>query len=110
MPSPTHRPVADPLHPIALELRHLRLALAVEQEGSLTRAGERLHLTQSALSHQLREIESRLGVPLFLRVQRRLVLTDAGRRVVESSRELLPRVVELEDELRGRAAGSAAVP
>ena len=60
---------------IDLEIRHLRLVAAVAGVGSLTRAGDRLHLTQSALSHQLRDIESRLGAALFLRVGKRLVLT-----------------------------------
>lgn len=95
----------DPLRPIVLELRHLRLVLAIEEEGGVTRAGERLHLTQSALSHQLKEIEDRLGVPLFLRVRRRLILTEAGERVVAVARRLLAEVVELEDELGARAAG-----
>jgi LysR family transcriptional regulator for metE and metH len=105
-PSKTLRDVSlDPLRPIALELRHLRLVLAIEEEGGVTRAGERLHLTQSALSHQLREIEGRLGVELFLRVKKRLVLTAAGRQVVGAARRLLGEVVDLEEDLRGRAAG-----
>ena len=44
-----------------LEVRHLALVTEIADTGSVTRAAERLHLTQSALSHQLREIESRLG-------------------------------------------------
>src|SRR5205814_7034093 len=75
-----------------LEVRHLRLVAAVADVGSLTRAGDRLHLTQSALSHQLRDIESRLGAALFLRVAKRLVLTPAGERLLASARDVLRRL------------------
>jgi LysR family transcriptional regulator for metE and metH len=95
----------DPLRPIALELRHFRLLLAIEETGGITRAGERLHLTQSALSHQLQEIESRLGTPLFLRVRKRLQATEAGRRATALGRRLLAEVVDLEEDLRGFASG-----
>jgi LysR family transcriptional regulator for metE and metH len=93
------------LRPIALELRHFRLLLAIEEAGGITRAGERLHLTQSALSHQLQEIESRLGTPLFLRVRKRLQATEAGRRATALGRRLLAEVVDLEEDLRGFASG-----
>ena len=95
----------DPLRPLALELRHLRLVVAIEEERGITRAGERLHLTQPALSHQLKEIENRLGVQLFLRIKKRLVLTDAGRELLAVARRLLAEVVALEDDLRQRGAG-----
>jgi LysR family transcriptional regulator for metE and metH len=83
-----------------LEVRHLRLVAAVADLGSLTRAGDRLHLTQSALSHQLRDIESRLGAALFLRVGKRLVLTPAGERLLASARDVLERLERTEDEIR----------
>ena len=51
-----------------LEVRHLRLVVSIAEEGGLTRAASRLHLTQSALSHQLREIEERLGTALYHRM------------------------------------------
>ena len=75
-----------------LEIRHLRLVAAVAEVGSLTRAGDQLHLTQSALSHQLRDIESRLGTALFLRVGKRLVLTPAGERLLASATDVLDRL------------------
>src|SRR5215210_5399366 len=90
-----------------LEVRHLQLIAAVAEMGSLTRAGDRLHLTQSALSHQLRGIESRLGAPLFLRIGKRLVLTPAGERLLASARDILERLRQTEDAIRhlGRAPG-----
>src|SRR3954471_15535220 len=83
-----------------LEVRHLRLVAAVADCGSLTRAGDRLHLTQSALSHQLRDIETRLGAALFLRLGKRLVLTPAGERLLASAREVLERLQQTEHDIR----------
>ena len=85
---------------VDLEVRHLRLVREVSAAGSLTRAGAALHLTQSALSHQLRDIESRLGAPLFLRVGRRMVLTPAGERVLRSANEILATIERTEDAVR----------
>jgi LysR family transcriptional regulator, regulator for metE and metH len=90
-----------------LEVRHLQLVTAVADGGSLTRAGDHLHLTQSALSHQLRDIEDRLGAALFLRLGRRLVLTPAGERLLESAREVLDRLRHTEETIRhlGKTSG-----
>jgi LysR family transcriptional regulator for metE and metH len=92
-----------------LEVRHLRLVAAVADVGSLTRAGDRLHLTQSALSHQLRDIESRLGAALFLRVGKRLVLTPAGERLLASARDVLERLEQAEREIRQMGKERAGV-
>src|SRR5260221_550931 len=92
-----------------LEIRHLQLVAAVADVGSLTRAGDRLHLTQSALSHQLRDIESRLGAPLFLRVGKRLVLTPAGERLLASARDVLAQLQHAEQEIRQMGAERAGI-
>jgi LysR family transcriptional regulator for metE and metH len=92
-----------------LEVRHLRLVTAVADVGSLTRAGDQLHLTQSALSHQLRDIESRLGAALFLRVGKRLVLTPAGERLLESARDVLDRLQQTEHAIRQMGQHHAGV-
>jgi len=92
-----------------LEVRHLQLVAAVADVGSLTRAGDRLHLTQSALSHQLRDIESRLGAALFLRVGKRLVLTPAGERLLASAREVLERLERTEHDIREMSRDRAGV-
>ncbi|HEX2120716.1 MAG TPA: LysR family transcriptional regulator [Thermoanaerobaculia bacterium] len=82
-----------------IEVRHLRLVEAITAEGSVTRAAERLNVTQSALSHQLREIEDRLGTPLFLRVKRRLVLAPAGERLLASARRILGDLRAAEEDI-----------
>jgi LysR family transcriptional regulator for metE and metH len=92
-----------------LEIRHLQLVAAVADVGSLTRAGDRLHLTQSALSHQLRDIESRLGAALFLRVGKRLVLTPAGERLLASARDVLERLTQAEHDIREMGRDRAGV-
>jgi LysR family transcriptional regulator for metE and metH len=92
-----------------LEVRHLQLVAAVADMGSLTRAGDRLHLTQSALSHQLRGIESRLGAALFLRVGKRLVLTPAGERLLASAKDVLERLAQAEEDIRRMGKERAGV-
>jgi LysR family transcriptional regulator for metE and metH len=92
-----------------LEVRHLQLVAAVAEMGSLTRAGDRLHLTQSALSHQLRGIESRLGAALFLRVGKRLVLTPAGERLLVSAKDILERLAQAEHDIRRMGKEHAGV-
>jgi LysR family transcriptional regulator for metE and metH len=92
-----------------LEIRHLQLVRAVAQRGTLTSAGLVLNLTQSALSHQLLDIEARLGTALFLRVGKRLALTPAGERLLASANEVLATIVQTEDAIRRLAGDSRSV-
>jgi len=69
--------------PILPSLAVLRCFEAAARRESFTLAAEELHLTQSAVSRQVRELEQTLGFPLFRRVGRRVVLSDAGRRFAE---------------------------
>ena len=88
-----------------LEIRHLRLVEAIANEGGMTKAAVRLNLTQSALSHQLRDIEERLGTPLFLRLKKKMLLTEAGEKLLTSSRLVLPELQHTEDCIRRMASG-----
>lgn len=88
-----------------LEIRHLETLAAIRDGGSLQEAAERLHLTQSALSHQLKEIETRLGVALLNRRTRPARLTTAGLRVLALADEVLPQLRATERELMRLASG-----
>jgi DNA-binding transcriptional LysR family regulator len=65
--------------PPPLNYHHLVYFWAVAREGHLTRAAQHLRISQSALSAQIRQLETRFGQPLFTRQGRQLVLTEAGR-------------------------------
>jgi LysR family transcriptional regulator for metE and metH len=92
-----------------LETRHLLLVHEIAEQGGVTRASKRLFLTQSAVSHQLLDLERRLGMPLFHRAGKRMVPTAAGQRVLESARNTLDSLRQLEEELRRLALGQEAV-
>lgn len=85
-------------------MRHLRLIAAIVDAGSMTKAADRLCLTQSALSHQLRDVESRFETTFFVRLGRRMVLTASGRRLLESARRVLGDLERAEADIR-RLAG-----
>jgi DNA-binding transcriptional LysR family regulator len=72
-----------------MELRRLEHFLAVAEEGSFTRASERIHLVQSALSVSIKALENELGCSLFDRTTHRVELTDAGRALVPAARATL---------------------
>lgn len=86
--------------PSAVEMRHLRLVAAIVEHGSMTAASRALDLTQPALSHQLRELESRLRTPLFVRTARRMVPTPAGEQLAQLGRAVLAQVGTFERQLR----------
>lgn len=88
-----------------LELRHLRTLVALRDAGSLVEAAERVHLTQSALSHQIKDLEERLGSPLFLRKTRPVEFTRTGQRLLALAEQVLPRVRMAERDL-ARLAGN----
>jgi LysR family transcriptional regulator for metE and metH len=92
-----------------LEIRHLKLVIAVAEEGSVTKAGHRLHLTQSALSHQLREAERQLGASLFLRLNKKMILTEAGERLLESAQSVLEELKHAGEEIHRMAASRDSV-
>ena len=89
-----------------VEMRHLRALLAIAEELNFTRAAQRLHLTQQALSGQIRQLEERVGARLVERNPRRVQLTRAGRTLCEHARPLLAGADDA--VLATRAAGQEA--
>jgi LysR family transcriptional activator of nhaA len=85
-----------------LNFHHLRYFHAIAREGSLTRAAQRLNLSQSALSVQLKKLEESLGHPLFDREHKSLVLTEAGRMTLEHAESIFRAGDDLVDALLQR--------
>ncbi len=90
-----------------LNFRHLHYFWVVANEQHLTRAAERLHVSQSAVSTQIRQLEQELGHDLFLREGRSLQLTEVGRLVLGYADGIFNLGVELMETVRGGDAGGA---
>jgi len=90
-----------------IELKHLRTLSVLSEAGSLTAAAARLHLTQSALSHQIKAVERYFDTSLFHRNSKPLRLTAAGQQLVAVARQILPVVEQAEDNLHRQARGEA---
>src|ERR671936_191243 len=82
-----------------MELRHLRTTAAGARHGSLTKAGEELYLSQSAISQQIRRLELELGFEVFRRTSRSVELTAEGRVILACAQRVLAEVDGLHDEL-----------
>ena len=91
----------------ALELRHLETLLALAECGSLSKAAERLCLTQSALSHQLKALESHFGAAVVEKSIRPLRFTAIGERLLSLARSVLPLVGEAGRDIARLAEGRA---
>ena len=90
-----------------IEFRHLKTIRAIHQAGGLARAADILHITQSALSHQIKGLEDQAGVELFVRRSKPLKLSAAGHRLLRLAEKVLPEIEALEAEFEGVRDGSA---
>jgi DNA-binding transcriptional LysR family regulator len=93
-------------------LQQLRLFEAVARHSNFTRAAEEVHLSQPAVSIQVKRLEENVGLALFEHVGKRITLTDAGRELYAASKDVLGRLADLEgaiDSLRGEVAGTLRV-
>jgi LysR family transcriptional regulator for metE and metH len=88
-----------------LERMHLTIIQEVAREGSLTAAASRLNLTQPALSHSIRKLETQLGVEVWRREGRSLQLTQAGDQLLAVANRVLPQLVQAEERIQQFAKG-----
>lgn len=88
-----------------IELRHLRTIKAIHEAGGLARAADQLHITQSALSHQIKHLEEQTGVELFVRRSKPMKLTAAGLRLLKAAEKILPEMAALEEQFKGILSG-----
>ncbi|HEX6049351.1 MAG TPA: LysR family transcriptional regulator, partial [Gemmatimonadaceae bacterium] len=79
-----------------LEVRHLRILVAIADHGTVSAATKHVYLTQSAISHQLIELEQRLGLTFFHRTPKGMVPTDAGAEMIAVARDVLSRLAAAE--------------
>ncbi|MEX0369639.1 MAG: LysR family transcriptional regulator [Tateyamaria sp.] len=89
------------------EFRHLRTIKAIHEAGGLARAAEQLHITQSALSHQIKGLEDQAGVDLFVRRSKPLKLSAAGQRLLRLAEQVLPQVEAVAAEFSALREGSS---
>ncbi|HDS1679311.1 TPA: LysR family transcriptional regulator [Pseudomonas putida] len=90
-----------------IDLRHLRTLHALRETDSMPEAAERLYLTQSALSHQFRELENRVGMPVFVRKSKPVRFTTAGLKLLQLADQVLPLIRTTERNLSKLANGTA---
>ncbi len=88
-----------------LELKHLKTIQALAQKGSVNKAADALFMTQSALSHQIKQLESTYDLKLFERKSNPLILTSAGKTLLKTAQEVLPKLAQAEATLQAFAKG-----
>lgn len=90
-----------------IEFRHLRTIKAIHEAGGLGRAAEVLHITQSALSHQVKGLEDQVGVELFARRTKPLKLSAAGMKLLRLADKVLPELAALQEDFQGLKSGKS---
>lgn len=85
-----------------MELWQLKTFRVIAETLNFTKAAETLHLTQSAVSHQIKALESELGEPLFIRAKRGVILTPAGKVALEYAVRILDEAEEMREKVAGR--------
>lgn len=91
--------------PLSLEVKHLKMVRQIAGTGNLTRAAEQLFISQPALSQQLKDVETRLGKPLFIRTGKTMEPTPLGRQLLKRARTILNDIQQAEQEMAAAVNG-----
>jgi LysR family transcriptional regulator for metE and metH len=90
-----------------IEIKHLKTLTTLNATGSLIETAQHLHLTQSAISHQLKELEGRLNCALFIRKSKPIRFTVSGLRLLDLAKQVLPQVNNAERDVARFCSGDA---
>jgi LysR family transcriptional regulator for metE and metH len=88
-----------------IEIKHLRMIGAIAESSNMTRAAEKLCITQSALSQQLKDIESKLETALFFRTRKKMILTEIGKQLLDTAVEVIEAVDQAERKISKKMKG-----
>lgn len=83
-----------------MTLKHMKIFLAVSQEESITKAAQKLHLSQPAVSVAIKELEDYYGIKLFDRISRKLFITENGKRFLRYAGQIVSLFDEMEKEVK----------
>ncbi len=95
-----------------ITIRQLQIFIAVSRAGSYTQAAKKIHLTQPAVSMQIRQLEHQLEIPLFEQLGKKIYLTEAGKEIYQHARNILDQLNEMEtfiDNLKGLSQGKLRI-
>jgi LysR family transcriptional regulator for metE and metH len=88
-----------------LEIKHLRMICAIAEFGNMTRAAEKLCISQSALSQQLKDIEGKLKTDLFFRTRKKMILAPIGKKLLETAQQVIGTMEDAELEIAKIVSG-----
>ncbi|MCP3901663.1 MAG: LysR family transcriptional regulator, partial [Desulfobacteraceae bacterium] len=88
-----------------LEIKHLKMISSIAKTGNMTKAAEKLFISQSALSQQLKDIEGRLNVDLFSRTRKKMSLTSTGKKLLQTAEHVIEKLEDAELEIEKIVSG-----
>lgn len=92
-----------------LEIKHLRMICTIAETGNMTRAAEKLFISQSALSQQLKDIEGKLKIDLFFRTRKKMILTPIGKKLLQTAEHVIDAIEDTELEIAKIVSGDRGV-